>query len=202
MKKLLFACLIGVTFLSGCDSGNNEENDLLITGYSKNTGGNASQSISAIASKSISDGTYHSSDYRSFPIDNHGEKPVTDRGVTVDAILQFERDVPGYNDDPAGYVGYLENHSSYPSDARSTGNEGVYLVFDSRNPLERYQVGYHHINLKIAESNLEYFENLIVAGNPISIFHINAGRLDSSPTTCWVISWVSETKGGVVGSPF
>jgi hypothetical protein len=203
---------LGLVF-AGCENDTTNEGTngtangaITLKGYAKSFGVNASvlRSISAsvTASLSESDGIYHSSDYRSFPIDNLGGEPVTFRNVTVEAILQFERDVTGYDDDPDEYAGYLSNYSSYPSDARSTGNEGVYLVFDSREPTERYQVGYHHINLNIADSNLEYFENLIGQGKPISIFHINAATLSAGPVTCWVVQWIPESEGGIAGEPF
>jgi hypothetical protein len=190
----------------GCDSGTNGGGKLTLTGYFKGAGGSGSvsQSISAYglsARSLLFDETYTPGAYRSFPIDNQG-RAVTERDITVAAILQFERDVPGYDDDPDGFDGYLAHYSSYPSNASSTGEEGVYLVFDSRDPSERYQVGYHHINLDIASSNLEYFEDLIARGDPISIFHVDAATLSSGKPTCWVVSWISESSGGTVGAGF
>jgi len=199
MKKLLLVCLFGAMILSGCDVLQRSK-DLSLTGYSKSAVRGASvqsASASVITFASEHDETYNPNAYRAFPIDNQG-KNIRDREVTVGAILQFEREVPGYDDDPSGYVGYLANHSSYPSNASRTKAEGVYLVFDSRKPAERYQVGYHHTNLDISNSNLTYFENLIKYGQPISIFHVDT----DGGVTCWVVQWIPESSGGIVGTPF
>jgi hypothetical protein len=194
----LAACDTGVGSGSGNGNGNGSgSGGVTLTGYSKSDNFSESSVASRSLARLASDDTYDSSAYRSFPIDNQGQS-VRTREITVDAILQFERDVPGYDEDSDGYVGYYNNHSSYPSLASTTGEEGVYLVFDSRDPSERYQVDYHHINLPIADSNLEFFENLILKGDPISIFHVDS----IIGPTCWVISWKSESSGGISGSPF
>ena len=194
-----FACL---PVFTGC--GNDDDdggNKLTSTGYAKSGGGSKSIYAPVAVFRSGSDGVYNSNAYRSFPIDNHGVLPVTDRTVTVEAILQFERDVPGYNDDPADYVGYFDNHSSYPSNAHVTKEEGVYLVFDSRDPSKRYQVGYLQINLQIENSNLTSFEDLIAQGKPISLFHVDNATMMHHPT-CWAIQWIPEDDGGIPGSLF
>ena len=212
MKKILF--LIGMfsmilTFglaIVGCDTGNTSntsQKKLNLTGYSQKSAGTRSIFALNIASRSVADGVYISSEYRSFPIDNHdGELSVGDRDITVEAILQFEREVPGYNDDPSNFVGYLNNYLTYPSDAKETGNEKVILVFDSRNPSIRYQVGYHHINQNPSTSNLTYFEDLIAQGKPISIFHVDCTWDFEYNVKCWVIQWIAESEGGIPGSYF
>jgi hypothetical protein len=211
-KGLFVLCVIALAIagltLAGCDNGTtggggSSGGEVTLAGYSRKAGGSASilrlQSVSASEpfADLVSDSTYNSSTYRSFPIDNQG-KSVRQREVTVDAILQFEQDVSGYGDASEGYAGYLAHYSSYPSNASKTHDEGVYLVFDSRDPQKRYQVGYHHINLSISNSNLVFFEDLIALGNPISIFHVDS----ISGPTCWVISWIPEDSGGIVGTPF
>jgi hypothetical protein len=194
--------VFGLIFVA-CDMDNN--GNLTLTGYSKSAAGIRSVSRSVSTYRAVSNETYTLSDYRTFPIDNQGD-PVTFRDVTVRSIHQFEREVPGYDDNPNDFVGYLNNHSSYPSDAHVTKEEKVILVFDSRKPTERYGVGYHHINLSIANSNLQYFEDLVAQGKQISIFHVDAATLTNNgpenTTTCWVIQWIPESEGGVPGNQF
>jgi hypothetical protein len=197
IKQILFTLIItiGTLTLATCDYfgtiiGTVNCN---VTGYAK---GNASRSMAASRAVSSTENIYNSRDFSSFLIAEGEGDSIRNIEITKKALLLFEREVPGYDDNPASFQGYYNHFNTYPSNAVRTGDEGLYLVFDSRKPDKRYQVDRGFIN---ENNNLEEIKNQvepdIALGKTISIFHVDGRHL----TCFWAIYWLSEDDGGVPG---